>query len=79
MGCVVFLYSFVVWKLIKNITMYKNDDPFAPWNDPFYKDDPFAPHNDPIKKDDPFQPWNDPFGKVEDLNKEDREKYGSNR
>jgi len=57
--------------------MYKNDDPFQPWNDPMHKDDPFAPHNDIMRKDDPFAPWNSPFGKVEDLSCEEREKYGS--
>ena len=54
----------------------KNTDPFAPWNSPFYKDDPFAPHNDPMKKDDPFKPWNQPLGRVEDLSKEEKKKYG---
>ena len=40
----------------------RNNDPFAPWNDPFKRDDPFAPWNDPMKRDDPFAAWNDPFG-----------------
>lgn len=53
----------------------KNQDPFAPWNDPIYKDDPFAPHNDPLKKDDPFKPWNDLFGVEKDLTEEEKEYY----
>lgn len=53
----------------------RNDDPFAPWNDPMRRDDPFMPHNDPIRRDSPFEPWNKPFGKVEDLSNEDRKKY----
>lgn len=56
--------------------MEKNNDPFAPWNDPIYKDDPLAPHNDPMYRDDPFKPWNNMFGKKEDLSCRDREKYG---
>lgn len=54
----------------------KNRDPFAPWNDPFYKDDPFFPHNDPFYRDDPFKPWNDPLGSENDLTKEEKKSYG---
>ena len=43
--------------------MYKNTDPFKPWNDPMHKNDPFAPWNDPMKKDDPFACWDDVFGR----------------
>jgi len=53
----------------------KNDDPFAPWNDPMARNDPFAPHNDPMRKDDPFEPWNSPFGQRSDLNRRDRTYY----
>jgi hypothetical protein len=42
--------------------MPRNNDPFAPWNDPIRRDDPFAPWNDPMKRDDPFASWNNPFG-----------------
>lgn len=53
-----------------------NDNPFAPWNDPMYSDNPFAPHNNPMREDDPFEPWNSPSGSAEDLNDEDRARYG---
>ena len=43
--------------------MSRNQDPFAPWNNPMKKDSPFAPWNNPMKKDDPFACWNDPFGR----------------
>jgi hypothetical protein len=56
--------------------MAKNNDPFAPWNDPMYRNDPFAPHNDPMRKNDPFEPWNQPFGSEDDLDNDDRESYG---
>lgn len=55
--------------------MNKNQDPFAPWNDPLYENDPFAPHNDTMRKDDPFEPWNQVFGSVNDLNEKDRKYY----
>lgn len=41
----------------------------------YKNDDPFAPHNNPMKKDNPFKPWNNPFGKKEDLSDEDKEGY----
>ena len=53
----------------------KNDDPFAPWNDPFKKNDPFAPHNNPMYSNDPFKPWNSPFTYTEDLTKEEKRYY----
>lgn len=56
--------------------MYKNDDPFKPWNDPMYQDDPFAPHNDIMKEDDPFKPWNDPIGDLDDLDDDEKKYYG---
>jgi len=54
--------------------MYKNDDPFAPWNDPRVSDNPFAPHNNPIK-DTPFQPWNSPLGRGNDMSESDKDWY----
>jgi len=57
--------------------MYKNDDPFQPWNG-FDKDNPFAAHNG-IDADDPFKPWNSPFGKSEDLTDREAESYGIRR
>jgi hypothetical protein len=59
--------------------MYKNKDPFAPWNDPMYRNDPFAPHNDPMKKNDPFKPWNSPCGDERDLTDEEAKEYGIRR
>jgi hypothetical protein len=53
----------------------RNDDPFAPWNNPMYKNDPFAPHNDIMKKHDPFKPWNDPMGRERDLTSEEKSYY----
>jgi hypothetical protein len=55
---------------------YKNNDPFAPWNNPMYEDSPFAPHNNPMYKDDPFKPWNEPFGNENDLTDQERRAYG---
>ena len=49
--------------------MLRNNDPFAPWNDPMDKTDPFKPWNDPRFKDDPFAPWNSPCGDEKDLEK----------
>lgn len=40
----------------------RDNNPFAPWNDPMLRDDPFAPWNDPMKRSDPFACWNNPFG-----------------
>lgn len=54
----------------------KNTDPFAPWNDQMYKYDPLAPHNDPMRKNDPTEPWNNVFGNENDLDYNDRHKYG---
>lgn len=59
--------------------MQRNNDPFAPWNDPIYRNDPFAPHNDPIRRDDPFAPWNQPLGSVNDLSHAERAYYGVRR
>lgn len=56
--------------------MPENDDPRQPWNNPQYRDNPTAPHNDPRRSDSPWEPWNRPTGKVEDLDEEDRRKYG---
>ena len=58
------------------MTNPKNDDPFAPWNNPMYSNDPFAPHNDPMYSNDPFKPWNDPFGSEKDLSCDERKRYG---
>jgi hypothetical protein len=55
--------------------MPRNNDPFAPWNDPLRKHDPFAPHNDPLDKDNPFKPWNDPFGRREHLTEKEKRYY----
>lgn len=52
---------------------YKNDDPFAPWNDPMYRDDPRKPWNDPLYKNDPFAPWNDPCAGREKIKRYERE------
>lgn len=56
--------------------MARNDNPFAPWNDPMQKDNPFAPHNDPMRKDSPFEPWNNPLGSERDLSSSDLSRYG---
>ena len=56
--------------------MPRNNDPFAPWNDPMYKNDPLSPHNDPMYRDDPFKPWNDHFGSEDDLTDRERQAYG---
>ena len=53
----------------------KNDDPFAPWNNPMVKDNPFAPHNNPMNSDDPFKPWNNPLGSRRDLTESEKEYY----
>ena len=53
----------------------KNNDPFAPWNNPMHRNDPFAAHNDPMHKDDPFKPWNEPFGNSDQLNERERQSY----
>ncbi len=45
--------------------MYRNDDPFMPWND-ITKDNPFAPHNNIMDRDDPFAPWNNPLSTKRD-------------
>lgn len=56
--------------------MHRNDDPFAPWNNPMYSDDPRAPHNNPMYADDPFKPWNSPLGSSNDLSDSERRAYG---
>lgn len=56
--------------------MYKNNDPSAPWNDPYFSNDPLSPHNDPIYRDDPTKPWNNPAGSSNDLNDRERSSYG---
>lgn len=53
----------------------KNDDPFAPWNNPMYEDDPRAPHNNPMERDNPLKPWNNPFGSTDDLTEEEKQAY----
>jgi len=45
---------------------YRNEDPFAPWNDPSRRSDPFAAWNDPMLRDDPFAPWNSPLASGEE-------------
>lgn len=52
----------------------RNDDPFAPWNNPM-NDSPFAPHNG-MDADNPMKPWNNPLGKADDLNDNERRGYG---
>lgn len=59
--------------------MYRNNDPFQPWNDPCYSNDPLAAHNDPIYRDDPTKPWNNPAGSRSDLNDHDASTYGIRR
>ena len=54
---------------------FRNDDPFAPWNDPMGKSDPFEPWNDPRYQDDPFAPWNTPFGDDRDLDEYKRDHH----
>ena len=58
--------------------MSRNNDPFAPWNDPMY-DSPFAPHNSPMDRDNPFKPWNNVFGRADDLTDDEAATYGINR
>lgn len=40
----------------------RNNDPFAPWNNPLHRSDPFAPWNDPLKSNNPFACFHNPFG-----------------
>lgn len=61
--------------MYRNDDYPKNNDPFAPWNDPMFKNDPFAPHNDPMYQKDPFACWNDPFGHGS-FEQEARDYYG---
>lgn len=53
----------------------RNNDPFAPWNNPIYADDPLAPHNSPMERDNPFKPWNSPLGSVNDLTPREKRAY----
>jgi len=53
----------------------KNNDPFAPCNDPMKKNDPFAPHNNPMYKNDPFKPWNSLFWSEHNLTQEEKDYY----
>lgn len=52
---------------------YKNEDIFAPWNDPLKKDDIFAPWNNLMQKSDPFAPWNNPMSGSRETNRYLRE------
>jgi len=49
------------------MSTFRNNDLFAPWNDPINKDDPFKPWNDPIYKYDPYAPWNQPYADDYDI------------
>jgi len=57
--------------------MSRNNDPFAPWNNPM-NDSPFAPHNE-FDSDNPFKPWNEPFGSSDDLTDSEKDYYGVKR
>lgn len=57
------------------MTIEKNEDPFAVWNNPMKKDDPFAPHNG-FNKDSPFAPWNSTFTDYSRLSEAEKRYYG---
>jgi hypothetical protein len=57
--------------------MYKNNDPFKPWNNPIH-DFPNAPHRG-YDSDNPSKPWNNPFGRDEDLTDDEADYYGVRR